>query len=439
MPLIRSTLLRPLRCHPFTWCVTFLVGLAVFVIVAPGEYVDVPRRDSTTRWQEQSKANYQNVYDKRLKRLPDGRIAHVTVRAFEHGWPRPYLARFLVYQSSPTGAASREISAPLIQYQSPFRSWGGRRNLGVSWSNYDNWPLSADDWMLDPWSLALDVLVALAIVGVVGAATERWVRRRDGLLRFRLVDMLGAVAVAGVLLGWTMHHVRIQSVERQHAEPPFAPGFYSHQRAITTGQRYTGPDWLRRLVGSEYLLPWLHHVYYVALRPSENWRREFDLLPRLPYLEHVNMSRTAPAEVLATLERCPKLRILALPQLPHVPIPEKVGYSERALSVDDLPRLKQLQLTELELTGDAILARDVEPMVAIRSLRTLSLQNLSATPAEIDALRAKHPQVRIAATWYYDQWFYPTPPPGHDATVAEVKLGRQQNSLPSFRCAMNDK
>ncbi len=129
---LRSTLARLSCCHPFTWCVTLLVSVAMMLIAVPGEYVNPWWANGSSYWQAQTKRLHQATYDRHRTANPDGSLAHVTVLQFDHGWPRPFLARFLVYRTNflqPAGTPTRVASQPLIQYPSPFRSWGGSQYL----------------------------------------------------------------------------------------------------------------------------------------------------------------------------------------------------------------------------------------------------------------------------------------------------------------------
>ncbi len=120
-------------------------------------------------------------------------------------------------------------------------------------------------------------------------------------------------------------------------------------------------------------------------------------------------------------------------------IANKVGFVQRPFSPADLPQLRRLQLCELEVIGDVYLAEDIEQVAGGRALEKLKLRSVSATLKQIDAIRGRHPNVRIEATWAYNYWgLHYTPPPDHEALIAEVRLSRRrQNALPAFRCAAN--
>jgi hypothetical protein len=404
----------------------FLATVAMMLITVAGQYVDPLRQQIVTPWHQQCKELAATNHD-RLVRNPDGTRAQLSIRVYEHGWPSPYLARLTaqVY-----GGPGREWSKPKIEYASPFRAWGGSRNLSVSWSNYDNWPFWADDWLIRPGVLVLDGLIAIAIVAAIGASSEWWVRRRLGLLRFRLSDLLAALTVGCVLLGWYVHHRRLQQLEQREATSIIAPAFTTHGGEMTFGNHYQGPDWLRRLSGSEYLLPFLHHIYYASPRPGERWQDCFATLPQLPYLEEVHVRGPMPLPAWDYLKRCERLERLNLNLQPG----SKIIAGDPALfAVNDLVKLNELKLRELTITCDAMLAEDVEAVARMAGLKRLTLRNVSATLAELSVIRAKYPELELRTTWYYDQWDWPTPPKDHDAAIARTRLSRQ-----AFCCALSE-
>lgn len=65
------------------------------------------------------------------------------------------------------------------------------------------------------------------------------------------------------------------------------------------------------------------------------------------------------------------------------------------LGVRDLPKLERLHLTKIALRGESIQAAHLEQVASFRTLKTISLRNVSATADEIEAIRAKHPEVKI--------------------------------------------
>lgn len=383
------------RCHWLAWTTMLLTALAAAVVVVPGENVTMSR-ECTTEWKERCKQLYLSTRDshERSIRDLDAAFAHVTVHVIEHGWPRPFLARALVWKKDSSGRPHRARSTALIRFKSTFRYWGGPSYFDVSWSNYDNWPLSADEWILQPWALAVDVMVAFLIVGLVGGAAEWWIRSRGRVFRYHMRDLFAAVAFLCVLLGVYAYHARTRLVEAQGGTPPLPPGFDSHDGNLTSSQRYFGPVWLRKLAGNAYLLPLFHHVYHVSVRHGEKRLDAYRELSALPYLECVRVRDALPLEAVKELARCRRLKELRL-WLDDKARAKAPSANVRLLGVEDLARLERLQLVKLELSGDVFLASHVEQVASFPAARKISLRRISATPEEIDAIRAKHPSVDI--------------------------------------------
>src|SRR5687768_7777000 len=107
MRAIRKILSRLRCCHWLTWSVALPTALALVLIVAPGEYVDALRRQCTTEWEEECKEFYVSTHDRHQQPVRNGIQPDVTVRVFEHGWPRPFLARALVLKQDPSGRPHR--------------------------------------------------------------------------------------------------------------------------------------------------------------------------------------------------------------------------------------------------------------------------------------------------------------------------------------------
>lgn len=383
------------RCHWLTWSLTLLVALALVLIVVPGDWISPLPSDSPTRWERRCQDLYAATREQH--KPAEGNLAqglNFAVYAFQHGWPRPFLARALVLKLTADGGQYRVRSTHLIRYLSPFRSWGGSLYLGVSWSNYDNWPFSADDWIWDPWALAIDVAAALLIVGLVAGATERWIRTRGGILRYRLLDLFAVIAVVAVVTAVCTYHARLRRVEAQGGAPQLTPAFVAHDGDLTLGQRYTGPAWLRKLAGTEYLLPLFHHVYDVSIGLSDRWRDLYAQLPTLPYLESVRVRDGLPLAALEQLECCGQLTELELPALD----PSAVAVPSTSLplfGVQDLPRLERLHLTRIGLQGESIQASHLEQVASFPTVKTISLFRVSTTAEETEAIRARHPRVKI--------------------------------------------
>lgn len=373
-----------------------LTAAILGVIVVPGEYHAVHREGVLTDWQRQCRELHQATYDEHYASVRGQAWPHVTVKMYEHGWPRPYLVRALVWKQTPTGEQHRQDSEPLVQVRSYFTHWGGSSYHSASWSHYDSWPFSADAWMLRSRSLAIDLLVALALIALVAGATQWRIKSRKGLLRFGMADLLGAITLIGLGLGYYTHHDRVQQVESQGNGRPLPPGFTSHHGVMGSGQNYHGPVWLRKLAGNAYYLRTLHHVDSVSIGLAEHWEEAYAALPELPYLRQVGAGQGLPLAAIKHLQRCPRLEELDLPRLdrkPHYAPP--LAASVPILTADDLKLLAPLGLASIEMSGDAIGAAEVEQVAAFLSMRSIALQDVAVTADELDAIRLRHPKVTI--------------------------------------------
>lgn len=374
-------------CHWLTWGTATCMATVLVVIVVPGEYYDAIRSDEQTAWRDRCEELYRSTYESHRQSVAGTTWPHVTVHLYQHGWPWPFLARTLV-RKQVNGKAYRERSEPLVQVASYFRHWGGSVNHSASWSNYDNWPLTADSWHVRYIALVADLAVAVGLLTLVGGSVQWRQRRRGRVLSFGLSDLLAMVTVLGLALGYYAWHTQVQRIEGHGLSRPLPPAFVTHNRGMTSGQDYHGPVWLRKLVGNAYFLPWLHHVENVSIGPGERMLEAYETLPRLPYLRSVGVGRTLPLAALAPLARCPRLSELELPHLSPAPPPGEFG-------LRDLPRLEPLRLTSLKLFGESLEARHLRQVAKFTTLRRLTLQDVSATPDEIAQIRQEHPQLEI--------------------------------------------
>ncbi len=392
----RSVVSRLPRLHWFSWCLGLLAAAILGVIVVPGEYHAVPHEGELTEWDRQCREFYQATYDEHHASVRDLDSPHITVKLYEHGWPRPYLVRALVWKQTPSGQPHRQDSEPLVQVPSYFRHWGGSMYHSASWSHYDSWPFSADGWLLRPGWLAIDLMLAAAIVALIAGLTEWRIRRRQGLFRFRMTDLLGAVTLIGLGLGYYTYHDRIQHIESQGSGRPLPPGFSSHHGVMGSSQNYHGPVWLRKLAGNAYYLRTLHHVDSVSIQFAEHWEEAYAVLPELPYLRQVGTGQGLPLAAIEYLERCPRLTELDLPRLDRQPrrVPP-LAASVPILTADDLGLLAPLGLASIKLSGDAIGATEVEQVAAFPTIRSITLQDVAAAADELETIRARLPKVTI--------------------------------------------
>ena len=396
LPLIRLLARGCPRLHWFSWCLGVLAAALLGIILVPGEYLPVQHDGLPTGWDRQCRDFYEATYNEHRESVQHLDWPHVTVKLYEHGWPQPYMVRALVWKATPSGAPYRKDSEPLVQVRSYFTHWGGSLYHGASWSHYDSWPFSADGWIVRPLWLAIDLAVAAGLVALVCAAAEWRIRSRRGLFRFGVADLLGAITLIGLGLGYYTYHARIQAIESQGNGRPLPPGFNSHHGVMASGQSYQGPVWLRKLAGNPYYLRTLHHVDVISIQFEEHWQEAYASLPEHPYLRQFQAGGGLPLAGIEHLKRCPHVTQLTLPPLMQKPQPRRRPASRAAtLTANDLALLAPLHLAAITMSGDAIGAAQVEQVAAFPAIRSIELRDVSATADELAVVRTRHPQVAI--------------------------------------------
>ena len=246
--------------HWFAWLVSMLVALALILILVPGECV---RR---TGWRG---AEPVLLADQRPRIGKDGLRPTVDpdapkkVYEYEHGWPWTYLRRAKGYDGRAWPALGDGVvaRASYPQGNSPIR-------LDISWSMPDAWPFASDRSQWRFGVLVLDVVIAVGILIFATIGAERWIRRRKSLLRLRLFDLIATTTVVALALGWWQWHLRQQEIEREillkihrvgGANSRITVEDYISNPVNTEFVDHT-PVWLRRLLGTEYLMPWCRHL-----------------------------------------------------------------------------------------------------------------------------------------------------------------------------------
>lgn len=380
------------RLHWATWVVMSFVLLALVLIDVPGEYQAGGSILPVTEWEKacyqlrvDATARRQQAAEKELKQPSFYLTFHAA--AYSHGWPRPFMARALVYDHK------REKSKPWLGKKSSFTSWGGSLYHNVSWSNYDNWPLSADGLLLRPWSLLLDLLVGLVIVTGVGGLVQWRIERNGGLLRFHLADMLAIMTLIGIALGTYIYHDTLRRREAFDGKPIAAPTFTSTGGWTSYSQQYQGPIWLRKLVGNQYYLPVFHHVESVNIKMDDRWRENFVQLKKYPYLKSLSTHHGLPVDAIETLKDCPRLEELTLGMY-EIDTPLFIfGTKDRALQPEDFSKLKALRLKQVTVSGVMVQKQHIAQLAALPTMRHIQIQSTSATEDQIEELREEFPQV----------------------------------------------
>ncbi len=145
-----------------------------------------------------------------------------------HGWPWKYLVRTRDY-------SHRETMPPALAPEIP-----------PDWLTKAGWDFGGDEVELHAKALLLDVLVALAILLVVGLAVE-WRRRRyRRLWQCSLRELLLLMLVIAVLLGWWQTQQQRCREETEITEA-------LEDLSCSVYPAYRGPKWLPKLIGCRRL------------------------------------------------------------------------------------------------------------------------------------------------------------------------------------------
>lgn len=413
------------RYHLLTYVVTFFAAICLVLIMVPGQAYYSYHNSRLDWWDKQCDQVYQQTQAK-LEKSRRKNDPLLTVNLYEHGWPKPWLIRSTAVPAF--GNYYQVASTPLFT--------SGKKNSGflgpslladyVAWSNYDNWPFHSVEWRIHAWHLAFDLLIFLAVVGGTSIATERWLRSRGGLFRFRLVDLLAALTVCGVVFGWFSYHARMTRLEvrvAEYGQIGDAPGY----RRISTWKAYSGPDWLKRLVGDDDYLPFLYHVHEATFHASKDWRESLNKIVSLPRLERLHMDLPVPQEVIT--------RFRESANITEITLTANTAYSDLTLSrfyVDkETPRLGPENIEAISVLRPRVvtlrermfLPEDVERLLAVTSLDRLYLRFVSITPDEVEELKQRYPSTSITATWGPSG-----PPSADDETTRKVREKREKTA-----------
>ncbi|PQO32964.1 hypothetical protein [Blastopirellula marina] len=404
------------KLHWVTWGVLLVTTLGLVLIVVPGDLVRISLIPWPTSWEQQCEnlrlATNEMAYavDPRERNQAAMGAPRVATKVYQHGWPSPYLARALVFKVDTSGQVNRAESEPRIQFENTFSQWGGSMHHAVSWSNYDNWPFEMEGWLIRPWSLLLDVVVAVAILAAIGGLTEWRMRRDTGLLRFGLIDLLGGLTVIGVALGFYVYHANLQRIEHLGEDFSFVPT-YNIEGGFHAGVHYKGPQWMRKLAGNQYFLPLLHHVDSVSVRADENWKSIYGELPKFTYMTSLDARFQLPLAALDLVEQCPSLEHFALPNLDRDSPTPLSRQGEPLFQIKDLPRLEKLNLISIRLRGDAYSAKQIELVAAFPTLQRITLEGAAASQEEIEKIKSDHPNIEFFVLPDPQIFMYPSPTP----------------------------
>lgn len=379
--------------RPFAWLTMLATMLVLTLIAVPGEFV-YPWPDESgemNAWRIQSNALREAIRQEHAKEISDPSGARLVI--IEHGWPKPCLARALVFNQMHKGKLRKKSTAS-IRIKSWFTYWGGSKFISVSWSDYDNWPLTADGWTLNYGAACLNIVTFIGIALIVGLTMNWWLKSRDGKLwAFGLRDLLILVTLLGGFLGVYGYHTRIRMQEGL-AGKWRPPGFRILDGQMSVGQEFCGPVWVRKLAGHKYLAQLFHHVTSASIRTNKQWEESYAELLKFPYLDTLRPRYHIPLGAFEDLQACKQLVTLHLSFSSKTRPPDD-ELQIPVMTVDELHRLGQLRLENLHLHGDQIEAQHLEQVAALPTLKRISVMGISANEEAIERVRQKFPEVEI--------------------------------------------
>ncbi|WP_197528727.1 hypothetical protein [Aeoliella mucimassa] len=362
------------------------------LIVVPGEdinasYFSIRSIEKPERVALRFKAE-QTVWE----RYPDlsRSTTDVYTTSYQHGWPWPYLERsraFLIDFSQPDVVpefkfggddytpyyVSRPLpSTPWIWFYPETDLIPPVTHRCITWSNFDHWPLRSDSQQWYRVNLVLDSSILLGVTLVTLVGTEQWIRWRGGLLKFRLVELLGVLLLCSVALGWQQYHARLAQFEEGLTNELYAS-------VGELNRELMAPLWLQKLVGYEPLLPdFLRHVtecrylgHTTHGQAEELWQSDFKQLAKLDYLEELTLSLDA--------------ENTAKKKLPD--------FSKAVLPAEPL-----LKVQKLAIDGTHFKHADLEALLNVVAVEKLFLTNHRLTSAEVQQLMDRHPNIQVCTT-----------------------------------------
>lgn len=426
-------LLRPISIlkglHWVSWCVLLVVGLGLLLIMVPGEEFSVVRgQPLSDTWDANSLSLFTITQSNVDEPLKGARSFFRT--PFEHGWPARYLVRSIERCDLRLGIAWNPPpppSKPWIQFSDadPFQP------KGVSWSSQDNWPFESKEWSFCPVALLVDIIVGAIILGCIGGFVEWRARCGSKGIRFRLFDVMVGLAVMGCLISPFAYHRHIQRVEAVGKQLVNAEAVDTYDD-FSEGS-YHGPIWLRKLVGSEHFLASMHHVDRASIDPGDDWRKEFAVLEKFPYLASLHVKHWLPVDAIESLQRCRRLTHLRIPplnktQLSRLKVDDlslsveilsgseaielelaesdaitivaddedmNLVKDELVFGVEDLAKLTSLNLESIELEGNMIGVEHIRLLADMPSMRTIVLVEMDPNDEEYKNLIAENPHIQF--------------------------------------------
>jgi hypothetical protein len=378
---------RRLRLHWLSWVVLVIISAVMVLVVVPGSV------SHSTEWEHGQLPSLST--DEAPSWTPYG---YIDVLTSSHGWPFEFLRR----PYSPKQWLIELDSGP------------------VEWSQINAWSFSGQIYAFNPLGLLADASTGIAIVAAAVIACEGWRRRRNGF-QFSLLDTAVLVTAVATILGWWQYHVRIQAAEHTITTMMTARGSLRDPskggpiRAYAIND-YCGPDWLQRLLGNPYFIPFCHHIDRLELDSRLLSTEDYAAIRKLRFVNTVHCEGKLKSELVDALATLPNLRMLdgylfvigggPLTPEPMVTSSEapylarlallttlNLGYSDvHPADIKHIARLPRLETLYLD-SGD-ILIEDLEPLATCPTLKTVCA-DIVATDEERHAFDVAHPYLTV--------------------------------------------
>jgi hypothetical protein len=275
------------KLHPLSWFALFLSASALLLIVVPGLPVEgsAKLRFPATNQRKTT-----------IGSIAGGPPQYV--RDFEHGWPFTFAHRAFGYSIRGNSALwSRIPPSPnrngLILFEES--ALGGSMVAGyeISWTAPNAWPWVASDLSeFHPLLAAFDLLIALAIVGLIVAITETWRRRRGAIWRWRVIDIVAALSFVAIALGYWRWGTSAR--DRDAKLIPLAAADGDPSKSFYW--RYRGPGWLPHLLGTRRPLTCFSRIVELRSSMIEGTPDRWKAIGGLTALERLDIDGWHPSE-----------------------------------------------------------------------------------------------------------------------------------------------
>ena len=197
---------------------------------------------------------------------------------YAHGWPLVFLHRHV------DKATIDGNDSPAAFYCTYVCAWSYRGPpTGPAWSYWDNWRgWRATESRFYPFHLVVDLLIWLLFAGLIAATWEMRRRRRTRVVQFTSFDLLLSVGLLAATLGWFRYLADQQSQEQEIVAKVDPSGTSCD---VLCREQNVAPEWLKRLVGTDWLDPCFTRVHEVRLSDEQCLRSDPELAASLAQFE----------------------------------------------------------------------------------------------------------------------------------------------------------